>query len=153
MSPPLIRSDALTLVTIMCNSIPEALSFYVGHLGFVVKCDEAIKGERFVVAMPPQLTEFTPTCSLRFRQAVTQRDKAAVGNQAGDGVFLQVESDDWETVYDKLKTMGARLLDKEPREEKDFRAVTVLDPMGNRVNFIEKTTTTVGRVFTMDGGK
>jgi catechol 2,3-dioxygenase-like lactoylglutathione lyase family enzyme len=153
MSPPLIRSDSVSLVTVMCNSIPEALSFYVGHLGFVVKCDETIKGERLVVAAPTQLTEFTPMGGLSFRQAVTQRDKAAVGNQAGDGVFLQVESDDWETVYDKLKTMGAALLDKEPREGKDFRAVTILDPMGNRVNFVEKTTTTVGRVFTKDVGK
>jgi catechol 2,3-dioxygenase-like lactoylglutathione lyase family enzyme len=149
---PLIRSDSVSLATVMCNDIAEALSFYVGIFGFNIKCDETIKGERFVVAMPPILTEFTPTCSLRFRQAVSARDKAAVGNQGGDGIFLQIESDDWETVYGRLQVMGAKILDRRPREEKRYRVVTIVDPMGNLVNFIERNTTTLGEVFTKDVG-
>ncbi|KAJ7271664.1 Glyoxalase/Bleomycin resistance protein/Dihydroxybiphenyl dioxygenase [Mycena rebaudengoi] len=151
-SAPLIRSDALALVTIMCRSIPEALSFYVGVLNFNVRCDEGIKGTRFVVASPPNLTEFTPLCSLRFIEAKSQKDHAAVGNQAGDHTFVQVETDDWETVYEKAKSMGVRILDKEPREEEEYRAVTLLDPYGNRVNLIEKTTITIGKVYTKDIG-
>lgn len=149
-SAPLIRSDTISLTTVMCKSIPEALSFYVGGLGFNVRCDEEIEGGRLVVAAPPNLTEFTPMCSLSFREAKTQRDQAAVGNQAGDGVFLQIESDDWDTVYEKMKTMGTKILDKEPREGEDYRAVTMVDPMGNKVNFVEKTTITIGKVFTKD---
>ncbi|KAJ7217932.1 Glyoxalase/Bleomycin resistance protein/Dihydroxybiphenyl dioxygenase [Mycena pura] len=151
-SAPLIRSDTLSMVTVMCRSIPEALSFYVGALDFNVRCDEDINGQRLVVASPPNLTEFTPMCSLRFIEARTQRDKAAVGNQAGDHVFLQVETDDWDTVYNRVKSMGVRILDEEPREEKQHRAVTLVDPFGNRVNLIEKTTTTVGVVYTKDVG-
>ncbi|KAJ7580279.1 hypothetical protein C8J56DRAFT_1104317 [Mycena floridula] len=151
-SAPLIRSDALAMATVMCRSIPEALSFYVGVLSFNVRCDEEINGQRLVVASPCNLTEFTPMCSLRFVEARSQRDKAAVGNQAGDHTFLQVETDDWDTVYDKVKTMGIKVLDKEPRQEKDYRAVTLVDPFGNRVNLIEKTTITIGRVFTRDVG-
>ncbi|KAJ7135226.1 hypothetical protein C8R43DRAFT_1021413 [Mycena crocata] len=151
-SPPLIRSDALAMVTVMCRSVPEALSFYVGALSFNVRCDEEIKGQRLVVASPTNLTEFTPMCSLRFIEARSKKDLAAVGNQAGDHVFLQLETDDWDTVYDKVKTMGIRILDKEPRDEKDYRAVTLLDPMGNRVNLVEKTTITLGRVYTKDVG-
>jgi catechol 2,3-dioxygenase-like lactoylglutathione lyase family enzyme len=151
-SAPLIRSDALALVTVLCRSIPEATSFYVGALGFNIRSDEEIKGQRYVVASPANLTEFTPMCSLRFIEAKSERDKAAVGNQAGDHVFIQVETDDWDTVYDKAKTMGIKSLDKEPREEEEYRAVTLLDPFGNRVNLIEKTTVTVGRVYTKDVG-
>ncbi|KAJ7598380.1 hypothetical protein C8J56DRAFT_165481 [Mycena floridula] len=151
-SAPLIRSDTLSMTTVMCRSIPEALSFYVGALSFNVRCDEEINGQRLVVAAPCNLTEFTPMCSLRFIEARSQKDKAAVGNQAGDHVFLQVETDDWQTVYDKVKTMGVKMLDEEPREEKDYRAVTLVDPFGNRVNLIEKTTITVGRVYTKDVG-
>ncbi|KAJ7659398.1 hypothetical protein B0H17DRAFT_1212925 [Mycena rosella] len=141
-SAPLIRSDTLSMVTVMCRTIPEALSFYVGVLCFNIRCDEE----------PPNLTEFTPMCSLRFIEAKSQRDRAAVGNQAGDHTFVQVETDDWDTVYEKAKTMGIKILDKEPREEEDYRAVTLVDPFGNRVNLIEKTTITIGKVFSKDVG-
>ncbi|RXW15555.1 hypothetical protein EST38_g10297 [Candolleomyces aberdarensis] len=153
-SAPLIRSDTLSLVTVMCDNVPQAAQFYVGILGFNLKCDEVINGERLVVATPPNLVEFTPCASLRFREAKTQKDKAAVGNQAGDAVFLQVECDDWDTLYDRLKTMGVQFVGgkKDPREEKQYRVVTVFDPMGNKVNIIERTTTTLGKVFMMDVG-
>ncbi|KAJ7144532.1 hypothetical protein C8R44DRAFT_760051 [Mycena epipterygia] len=151
-SAPLIRSDSLAMITVMCRSIPEAMSFYVGALSFNVRCDEEINGQRLVVASPANLTEFTPLCSLRFIEARTKKDQAAVGNQAGDHTFLQLETDDWDTVYDRAKTMGIRILDKEPREEEDYRAVTLLDPFGNRVNLVEKTTITLGKVYTKDIG-
>ncbi|KAJ7111612.1 hypothetical protein C8R43DRAFT_1041054 [Mycena crocata] len=153
-SAPLIRSDALAMITVMCRSIPEALSFYVGALSFNVRCDEEINGTRLVVASPANLTEFTPMCSLRFVEARphSKRDLAAVGNQAGEHVFVQLETDDWDTVYEKVKSMGIKVLDKEPRQEAEWRAVTLVDPMGNRVNLIEKTTITIGRVYTKDVG-
>jgi len=153
-SSPLIRSDTLSLVTILCNSIPQAVQFYVGILEFNIRCDEEVNGHRMVVATPPNLVEFTPCASLQFREAVSQRDKQAVGNQAGDSVFLQVESDDWHTLYNRLKTMGVNFVGgkTEPREEKRHLAVTVYDPMGNKVNIIERKTATMGRVFTKDIG-
>ena len=151
-SDPLIRSDSLSVITVMCHSIPDAVKFYVGTLDFNIKCDEEINSERLVVATPPNLVEFTPTASLRFREAKTERDKRAVGNQAGDGVFLQVETDCWRQVYEKIKTMGTKMIDKEPREGKDYKAVTVLDSLGNKVTVVEKTTTTMGKVFTKDVG-
>ncbi|KAJ6589918.1 hypothetical protein DFH09DRAFT_218955 [Mycena vulgaris] len=149
---PINRSDSLSMITVMCRTIPEALSFYVGALGFNVRCDEEVKGQRLVIASPANLTEFTPMASLRFVEARTQKDRAAVGNQAGEHTFLQVETDDWQKVYEKVKVMGIRMLDKEPREEEEYRAVTLADPFGNRVNLVEKTTATLGRVFMKDVG-
>lgn len=149
---PLIRSDTLSIITVMCDSVPQATAFYVGILEFKIKCDEEVNGHRLVIATPPNLVEFTPQASLRFREAKTERDKRAVGNQAGDGVFLQVESDDWETLYERLKTMGVKILDDEPREGEQFRAVLVLDPMGNKVNVVERRTTTLGYIFMKDCG-
>ncbi|PPQ94717.1 hypothetical protein CVT25_009573 [Psilocybe cyanescens] len=151
-SDPLIRSDSLSIVTVLCHKISDAARFYVGTLDFNIKCDEEINGERFVVATPPNLVEFTPTASLRFREAKTERDKRAVGNQAGDGIFLQIETDCWRQVYEKIKTMGTKILDKEPRKGMDYQAITVLDSLGNKVVIIEKTTTTLGKVFTKDIG-
>ena len=148
----LICSDSLSVITIMCHSIPDAARFYVGTLDFIVKSDEDINGERLVIATLPNLVEVTPTASLRFREAKTERDKRAVGNQAGDRVFLQVETDGWRQVYEKIKMMGTKMIDKEPREGKDYKAVTVLDSLGNKVTVVEKTTTTMGKVFTKDVG-
>ena len=140
----------------MCDSISQAVQFYVGVLEFNIRCDQEVHDERLVVATPPNLVEFTPTASLRFREAVTKRDKQAVGNQAGDGVFLQVETDDWDTVYKRLKTMGVKFAGngaEKPRQEKMYQAVTIFDPMGNKVNIIQRTTTTLGTVFMRDVGE
>jgi catechol 2,3-dioxygenase-like lactoylglutathione lyase family enzyme len=155
-SGPLIRSDSLSLVTVMCNSISQAVQFYVGILEFNIRCDQEVNGERLVVATPPNLVEFTPIASLRFREAVSEKDKRSVGNQAGDGVFLQVETDDWDTVYKRLKTMGVKFVGEgadKPRQEKMYQAVTIYDPMGNKVNIIQRTTTTLGAVFMRDVGE
>lgn len=48
--------------------------------------------------------------------------------------------------------MGTKMIDKEPREGKDYKAVTVFDSLGNKVTVVEKTTTTIGKVFTKDVG-
>ncbi|KXS17466.1 hypothetical protein M427DRAFT_90512, partial [Gonapodya prolifera JEL478] len=96
-STPLICSDSLVIVTIICNDIPQDLSFTIGQLGFVVKCDETVKNHRLVVATPPHLVEFAPMCSLHFRQVVPERDRAAVGNQGGDVALMQIETNDWNT--------------------------------------------------------
>lgn len=149
---PFIRADTLAIITILCNNVPEATAFYVGVLEFKIKCDEEVYGHRLVVATPPNLVEFPPQASLRFKVAETRRDRRAVGNQAGDGVFLQVESDDWETLYDRLKTMGVKLLDSEPRERELFRAVIAVDPMGNKINIVERRTATISKVFMKDCG-
>ncbi|KAF6749429.1 hypothetical protein DFP72DRAFT_885831 [Ephemerocybe angulata] len=155
-SRPLIRSDTLSVITVMCHTIPQAAQFYVGVLGFNIRCDEEVNGERLVVATPANLVEFTPTGSLRFVQAKSERDKKAVGNQAGDATFLQVESDDWDTLYERLHTMGVEFVNgkDDPREDKKqkYKACTILDPMGNKINVIERTTTTLGKVFMMDVG-
>lgn len=149
---PFIRSDIVSVITVMCRTVPEATAFYVGVLEFKIKCDEEVNGHRLVVATSPNLVEFPPQASLRFKVAVTKRDRRAIGNQAGDGVFLQVESDDWETLYDRLKTMRVRLLDSEPREGEHFRAVIAVDPMGNKINIVERRTMTIGKLFMKDCG-
>lgn len=151
----LMRSDALSLVTVMCHNIPEALSFYVGALNFNIKCDEEVNGERFLVLTPPCFVEFSPIASLRFREAKSDRDKACVGNQGGDGVFIQVETDAWAALYPRLKLLNVPFLGNggnEPRQEGTHLAVTVFDPMGNKVNITERTTQTIGHIFLKDVG-
>jgi catechol 2,3-dioxygenase-like lactoylglutathione lyase family enzyme len=153
MSPPLIRSDTLSVITVLCHSIPQALTFYVGQLGMVLKCDEMVGTERYVVAAPANLCEFTPQAQLRFREAVTERDRAAVGNQGGDGIFLQFESDFFDQVMEKIQAMGTTPVGGIRTYEKEgYKAATLVDPMGNLVNFLDHTTRQVGRVFRCDVG-
>jgi hypothetical protein len=152
MSRPLIRSDSLSLVTLLTHSVAQSLNFYVGQLDFQLKTDETIKGERFLVIAPANLTEFTPQCNIRIKQAVTDWDKAAVGLQGGSGFWIQIECEDFEGTYEKLRSVGAQFVGAHPRQEDDYRAVTVVDNCGNRVNVVERRTLTMGRVFTRDVG-
>ena len=152
MSPPLIRSDSVSLVTVLCKDIGQALTFYVGQLGFKLKCDEMIGQERFVVAAPCNLVEFAPQTNLRFHQAVTPDELQVCGMQAGRGnCFLTLETDCWDTLVEKLTSMGVVGPVRENEEER-LRAVTVADPMGNLINIVDKPTKLVGRVFAKDIG-
>lgn len=152
MSPPLIRSDSISLIHILTKSIPEALAFYVGQLGFVLKCDEVVNGERFVVVSSANLVSFAPECSLRFREPVTEKDFTLL--QLGpSGVLLTVETDDFDQVFAKLTSFGTPTVGGLRTNEKDrYRAITLVDPMGHEIILCDKPTRSVGRVFVKDVG-
>jgi len=151
MSPPLIRSDSISLIHLLCGDIPAALAFYVGQLGFEVKCDEEVNGERFLVVSAVNLVSFAPECSLRFRAPTTERDHFLLSLGPPTGLMLTVETDDFDQVVGKLTSFGTATQMRTNKKE-GYCAVTLMDPMGNQVLLIEKTTRKTGRVFAKDVG-
>jgi catechol 2,3-dioxygenase-like lactoylglutathione lyase family enzyme len=151
MSPPLIRSDSISLIHLLCGDIPAAMAFYVGQLGFEVKCDEEVNGERFLVVSSVNLVSFAPECSLRFRAPTTERDHQILSMGPPTGLMLTVETDDFDQVMGKLTSFGTATQMRTNRKE-GYRAVTLMDPMGNQVILCDKTTRLVGRVFVKDVG-
>ena len=151
MSPPLIRSDSISLIHLLCGDIPAALAFYVGQLGFEVKCDEVVNGERFLVVSSVNLVNFAPECSLRFRAPSTERDHQLLSMGPPTGLMLTVETDDFDQVVGKLTSFGTALKMRTNTKE-GYRAVTLMDPMGNQIVLADKPTKVIGRVFVKDVG-
>jgi hypothetical protein len=84
------------------------------------------------------ISEFIQMSSLCFRQAISERDKAAETKQASASAWTRC-------------TTGAKIIDKKPRQEKRYRDVTDIDAMGNLVNLVEMTAT-AGEIFTKNVG-
>ncbi|CAZ81581.1 unnamed protein product [Tuber melanosporum] len=146
----------LSLVTLLCHEYEEALSFYAGLLNFTIHDDSEVEdsgaepGKRFIVLTPPKLTQMAPMVGLRVTRAVTRRQQKAVGNQAGDAVFLFFEVDNFDEAYGKMKSMGVKFLEEKPREEKFGRAVLFQDPYGNRINLVDRPTQRTGSLYAKD---
>ena len=127
------------------------MAFYVGQLGFEVKCDEVVNGERFLVVSSVNLVNFAPECSLRFRSPTTERDHQILSMGPPTGLMLTVETDDFDQVIGKLASFGTAMNMRTNKKE-GYRAVTLMDPMGNQVILVSKITNQIGRVFVKDVG-
>jgi predicted enzyme related to lactoylglutathione lyase len=145
----------LSLITLLCHEYEEALAFYAGLLNFTIHDDEEVDpdsqpGKRFIVLTPPKLTQMAPMVGLRVQKAETRRQQKAVGNQAGDAVFLFFEVDNFDEQYGKMKAVGIKFLEDKPRNEKFGRAIVFEDPYGNKINLVDRPIKRTGSLYARD---
>jgi catechol 2,3-dioxygenase-like lactoylglutathione lyase family enzyme len=108
----------------------EALAFYVGVLGFEPLEDRDLGGgKRWVRVRAPGGGE------LLLARAVTDEQRARVGNQTGGRVFLFVETDDFAREHAALEAHGVRFLEA-PRHESYGTIAVFLDLYGNKLDLI-----------------
>jgi len=101
------------LVSLIVNDYDEAIAYYVDKLGFTLAQDTAMgAGKRWVVVMPPGAVE----TGLLLAKAADERQRAAVGSQAGGRVFLFLHTDDFWRDHAAFKARGVVFLE-EPRRE------------------------------------
>ncbi|KAH0606875.1 uncharacterized protein H6S33_003709 [Morchella sextelata] len=145
----------VSLVTLLCPDYAPALSFYAGLLNFTVQEDsehDDDPSKRFIVVTPPKLCQLAPQMGLLIKKASTRSERKAVGNQAGDGVFMFLEVDNFDEAYGKMKGMGIDFEGDEPRQEKFGRAIVFSDPFGNRINLVDRPCTRIGSLYAQDWG-
>jgi catechol 2,3-dioxygenase-like lactoylglutathione lyase family enzyme len=89
-------------LTILVKDYDEAIIFYK-KLGMEVTTDNVFgDNQRWVsMAFPNQ-----HTFSIVFQKAVSEKEKQAIGLQAGDHVLLTIETNDCKKEYKHLKEMG-----------------------------------------------
>jgi len=145
----------LSLITLLCHEYEEALAFYAGLLNFTIHEDSEVddnaeSGKRFIVLTPPKLTQMMPMVGLRITRAMTRRQQKAVGNQAGDAVFLFFEVDNFDECYSRMKSVGIKFLEEKPREEKFGKAILFQDTYGNRLDLIDRPLNRTGSLYAKD---
>src|SRR5262249_2488342 len=121
-------------VALVVRDYDEALSFYVGKLGFrvVEDTDQPEQNKRWVVVAPPGSTG----TSLLLARASKPEETPFVGNQAGGRVFLFLKTDDFWRDYTRMVAAGVRFV--RPPSEEPYGTVAVFEDLyGTRWDLLQ----------------
>ena len=120
-------------IALLVADYDEAIHFYVNKLGFELLEDtDRGQGKRWVRVAPAG----AGAPALLLAQAVTDEQRAQVGNQAGGRVFLFLNTDDFASDYARYRDAGVRFLE-EPRHEDYGSVVVFADLYGNKWDLLQ----------------
>jgi catechol 2,3-dioxygenase-like lactoylglutathione lyase family enzyme len=121
-------------ITLLVKDQDEALKFYTEKLGFKKRQDIVIAEKmRWVTVSPKD----QPDLSLTFVVAATEEKRKAVGKQAGDHVFITLETDDCRKEYKALKAKGIKFYGK-PEVQSWGVDVVLEDLYGNLLDLVQR---------------
>jgi catechol 2,3-dioxygenase-like lactoylglutathione lyase family enzyme len=121
-------------ITLLVEDQDEALKFYTDKLGFQKRQDTVIAEKtRWVTVSPRGQTDL----ELTFVVANTEPKRKAVGKQAGDHVFLTLETDDCRKEYKALKAKGIKFYRK-PQVQSWGVDVVLEDLYGNLFDLVQR---------------
>jgi len=120
-------------LALLVRDYDEAIAFYTGALGFRLVEDTPLgAGKRWVLVAPPGAAE----TRLLLAQAKNERERAAVGDQAGGRVFLFLQTDDFWRDYRAFQARGVAF-EETPREEPYGTVAVFRDLYGNRWDLLQ----------------
>ncbi len=120
-------------ITLLVRDYDEAIAFYTEKLRFEVLEDTAMgDGKRWVVVAPPD----GEGSGLLLAKAASSEQEKRIGTQAGERVFLFLQTEDFRRSYEYMKSRGVVFLE-EPREEAYGAVVVFEDLYGNKWDFLE----------------
>ena len=124
----------ISAITLLGPDYDQGIEFYVGLMGFELIEDSPLSEDgRWVLVAPPGSTE----TRLLLARAANEAQEEVIGEQAGDRVFLFLETFDFETDLAIMQRAGIVFLE-EPREEPYGKVVQWRDPFGNKWDLIER---------------
>ena len=116
----------LAMVTLVVPDYDDGLAFFVGLLGFHVVEDTFVgTGKRWVVMAPEG-----GAASLLLAPAVTDEQRAHIGQQTGGRRPFFLQTDDFDAEHHRLIRAGVAFREA-PRNEPYGRVVVFRDPFGN----------------------
>lgn len=122
----------LSAITFFVDDYDSAIEYFTTVLNFTLTEDKATgEDSRFVLVTPPQSVG-----SLLLAQAKNDNEKALVGNQAADKVFLILNTDDFWRDFEEMKAKGVTFLET-PRKEAYGTVAIFKDKFGNKWDLIQ----------------
>jgi predicted enzyme related to lactoylglutathione lyase len=123
---------AVTTLALLVPDYDTGIAFYVAGLGFAL-LEDVDQGRKRWVRVAPSGTG----ASLLLARAEDDRQRAAIGDQAGGRVFLFLETDDF--TRDAARITAAGGVFEEPLRDEPYGRVAVWrDPFGNRWDLLER---------------
>jgi predicted enzyme related to lactoylglutathione lyase len=120
-------------ITLLIKDVDEALNFYVEKIGFQKRQDLMLGLMRWVTVSP----KGQPDLELTFVLADSEEKRRSVGKQAGDHVFLTLETDDCRKEYKALKNKGVKFYGK-PEVQPWGIDVVFEDIYGNLLDLVQR---------------
>ena len=126
----------LGLVTLVVRDYDEAISFYVGKLGFVLVEDtyQPAQEKRCVVVAP----QGAKGSAILLARATNDHQASRVGDQTGGRVFLFLYTDDFWRDFTAYKLRGVTFL-REPKTESYGTVAVFEDLYGNQWDLVQAT--------------
>lgn len=125
-------AQRLILTSLLVDDYDEAIAFFVGKLGFELREDTALtEGKRWVVVAAQG-----GAGGLLLARAATEKQRGAIGDQAGGRVFLFLETDDFARDHLTYTQRGVRFIE-EPRHESYGIVAVFEDLYGNRWDLVQ----------------
>jgi catechol 2,3-dioxygenase-like lactoylglutathione lyase family enzyme len=127
-------NQSLGLISLVVRDYDEALSFFVGRLGFILVEDTYVadQNKRWVVIKP----NGSRGACLLLARASTVEQNSVIGNQTGGRVFLFLYTDNFWRDYEIYKEKGIEFV--RPPEQQPHGTVAVFkDVAGNLWDLIE----------------
>jgi catechol 2,3-dioxygenase-like lactoylglutathione lyase family enzyme len=123
----------LGALALLVPDYDAAIFFFVSVMGFRLTADIDQGRKRWVTVEPPG-----GGVALVLARADGPLQQAATGKQAGDRVFLFLETDDFARDHARLTAVGV-LFEEEPRSEPYGIVAVWRDPFGNRWDLIQRS--------------
>ncbi|MCL4429203.1 MAG: VOC family protein [Chloroflexi bacterium] len=120
-------------ITLLVKDQDEALKFYTETLGFQKRQDLPLGNMRWVTVSPKGQTDL----ELTFVVADSEEKRKSMGKQAGDHVFLTLETDDCRKEYKALKAKGVKFYGK-PEVQAWGIDVVFEDLYGNLLDLVQR---------------
>jgi catechol 2,3-dioxygenase-like lactoylglutathione lyase family enzyme len=121
-------------VTLLVKDLDEAAKFYVEKIGFEKRQDTTFWGDmRWVTVSPKD----QPELELTFVLADSEEKQKALGKQAGDHVFMTLETDDCKRDFKAMKARGVKFHGK-PTAQAWGIEVVFEDLYGNLFDLVQR---------------
>jgi catechol 2,3-dioxygenase-like lactoylglutathione lyase family enzyme len=132
-----MTNHSIGLMAIVVRDYDEALSFYVGILGFRLIEDTPVpaQNKRWVVIAP----EGSDSTRLLLARALGDEQSSRVGNQTGGRVFVFLYTDDFWRDFRAYKAKGVVFV-REPVEEPYGTVAVFKDLYGNLWDLLQPRT-------------
>lgn len=120
-------------IALVVEDYDEAIRFYTEKLDFTLIEDTRLSDtKRWVLVQPPGKNG----CCLILARADGNKQKKAIGNQAGGRVFLFLYTDNFQRDYLRMKERGVNFV-RSPKEEEYGTVAVFEDLYGNLWDLLE----------------
>ena len=126
--------QSLAMVSLVVRDYDEAITFFVGTLGFVLVEDAPVpeQGKRWVVVAPPGGDQ----SRLLLARASTPEQHSRIGNQTGGRVLLFLHTDNFWRDYEAYRSRGVVFV-RGPREQSYGTVAVFKDLYGNLWDLVQ----------------
>ncbi len=128
-----ISLSQLSSVLLLVDDYDNAIDYFTQVLGFTLIDDiKTAEDQRFVTVAPSDFA----TTTILLGKAVTEQEKACIGNQAAGRVFMILHTTDFESDYKTMKSKGVKFRET-PRKEPYGTVAIFEDKYGNLWDLLE----------------